>query len=278
MSEQLPDITINPPPVTSLRLVAPAAAIVVGTLALLVFDPRGGPGENYLNIGYLLGTMFGHATLAAAWTAFGPGRFLWRMPLSLIWLGLVAVFVNVHGPGRDLLMFLACTLGPWALLQVPFGLLEFIYGVRLLQPADDPASAQPMQFGIRQFMIFTAIVSVVLGIGRIAVIYLPRFTGAGGDEFIFAFLAIAAFLMTLPLILAALLPRYALPSVLVVLALIGVGTLAELPLLNALGTRGGGPDLFHFIWINVFTVAWILGIAGLLRWSGYRLGSRHKLI
>jgi hypothetical protein len=277
MSQDPPEIPVKPSAEVSnsARLVLPAVLIVCGALLLLIVSPDG-PGEDYLSIGYLLGTMFGHATLAAGWTAFGPGRFLWRMPLSLVWLGLNAFFVSMHGPG--ILLFLACTLGPWLLLQVPLGTLVLLYGLRLQSSAFDNAPARPLQFGIRQFMIFTAIVSVVLAIGRIGVIYLPQLTGAGADEFIFAFLAIAALVMTLPLILAALLPRYALPSVLVVLGLIGGGTLAELPLLNALGARGGGPDLYHFIWINVFTVVWILGIAGLLRWAGYRLGSRHSLV
>jgi hypothetical protein len=136
---------------------------------------------------------------------------------------------------------------------------------------------RPTQFGIRQFMIFTAIVSVILGIGRALFPYLPLLGDARGEWPIFLFLAIASIVMTLPLVLAALLPRYALPSVGGVLILIACATFAELPLLNTLlKNRGGpgGPDIWHFLWINGFTVGWILAMTGLVRWAGYRLQTR----
>jgi hypothetical protein len=161
------------------------------------------------------------------------------------------------------------------LLQFPFWGLVFFYRLSLVQPATKEQPTGPTQFGIRQFMIFTAIVSVLLGIGRIVVSSLPLLGDVGGDWPIFIFLAFAAMVMTLPLVLAALLPRMALPAVLVVLLLMILATFVELPLLKHIGPRGGGPDVFHFVSINAFTALWILLIAMLVRWAGFRLGSRR---
>jgi len=123
-------------------------------------------------------------------------------------------------------------------------------------------------------MIVTAVVAVVLGIGRAIVVWL-----ISSDEFragpilIISFLAIAGIVMTLPLVLAALLPRLAVPASLVVLVLIGLATAAELPLLMALSgpVPGGGTHAGHFYGINGFQCFWVLAVIGALRLGGYGL-------
>ena len=78
--------------------------------------------------------------------------------------------------------------------------------------------------------------------------------------------------MTLPLLLAALLPRHALPATLVMLVLIVLGTATELPLLTTLSSApGGGPHVWHFYGIHGFQCFWVLAVTGVLRWAGYRL-------
>jgi hypothetical protein len=128
------------------------------------------------------------------------------------------------------------------------------------------------QFGIRQLMIITATVAIVLGVSRAVVLAIaPTFDGrVGGEAAIFIFLAAAGILMTLPLIVATLLPRLALPASLVILLLIGLGTAWELPLMRAFQTAPG-PDTWHFVWINAVQAAWILAVAGVVRLGGHRL-------
>ena len=58
-------------------------------------------------------------------------------------------------------------------------------------------------------MIFTGLVGVTLGIGRILVGALSNWFSIDGEGPIFVFLAVAAIVMTLPVLLAALLPRWA---------------------------------------------------------------------
>lgn len=251
---------------------------ILGPLVLVVMNPRG---PAYVALGYLFGTLFGQATFPAAWTAFGPFPLIWRLPLSLCWLGLLgvalAINIGLHDGPEDLMVVIGgCLLGQWALVQLPFWGLAILYGARLRHwnEADRPANPRERQFGIRQLMIFTAIVGVVFGIGRFVVVSLaPRFgDGLGNEAPIFIFLVVAAIGLTLPLLLAMLMPRFAAPAVVLTLVLIGLATAGELPLLNIFHKRAG-PDMFHLIWINGFTAGWILLLALIVRLNGFRLAA-----
>ena len=79
--------------------------------------------------------------------------------------------------------------------------------------------------------------------------------------------------MSLPLLLAALLPRWAWLATGIVLTLIAIGTWYELPLVMQVYSRGGGPNIWHLTFINAFQAAWVLAVVGLLRLCGY--GIRH---
>lgn len=229
-------------------------------------------------LGYVFGTLFAHTTLAAAWMAFGPLPFIWRLPLSLGWLALdgccfaAVIGMNV-GPHEEVVFIVAaCMLGQWVLVQLPLWGLAIGYGSRLchLSQAERLGDPRALQFGIRQLMIVTAIVGVVLGIGRFVAVNLAPHFGMTGEWTIFIFLAVAAIGLTLPLLLAALLPRFAAPAVVLTLVLIGLATAWERPLLDKFNS-GPGPDVFHLIWINAIAAGWILFIALFVRLNGFRL-------
>lgn len=253
--------------------------IVIGSLLMIVIDPNSGA----VIIGYLIGTVFGHATLAAAWTTFGPLPLIVRFPLALLWLtlGVVCIALNVwmHGGPAEIPVTLGiCVLCQYAVLQVPFWIVALGTGVRLRsrEIGGLPTDPREYQFGIRQLMIFTTIVAVVFGLGRLVVsIVGPKLSFAGGPDLpIFIFLVVAAIVVTLPLLLAGLLPRYWWQAVLAVLMFIAVATAIELPMLSALRI-GGGPSFRDLVWINAFTSLWILALVLLARVSGYRLGGRQ---
>ena len=248
-------------------------------LLLAAVNPAGpsGPFERVL-VGYLIGTMFGQATLAAAWTALGPAPLLWRLPLSLGWIAalvLALLFnfqVSNHGPDLGVVLIIgSCLTGQWLLVQAPTWGLAVGYGVRLRHGSDPPESIRELQFGIRQLMILTAIVAVVLGVGRVAIARAISQMGEGDSEraAVFAFLAVAGIVMTLPLLMAVLLPRWAWLATIVVLALIAIGTWYELPLVMMTHSLPGGPDIWHLTFINAFQALWVVVIAGLLRLCGY---------
>jgi hypothetical protein len=252
--------------------------IAVGYLLLLVSN-TGGFFPGHVRLGFLLGTCFGHTTLAAAWTALGPSPLIWRGPLSLLWVTLlvVAIVTTLGGPTFDVATVLGgCLLGQWILVQIPLWGLVWGYGLRLRYRDEAHQTPDPRdrQFGVRQLMIVTAIVGVLLGVGRLAVTNLAAQFGAGlGVEMpAFIFLAVAAIVMTLPLLLAVLLPRLAVLATPVILILIVLATFWELALLRTIH-GGPGPDERHLIWINAFTVAWILTITVVVRLSGYRFGT-----
>jgi len=247
---------------------------------LVLLEPRGPRDE--AKIGFLLGTLFGQTTLAAAWAAFGPLAWYARLPLAGGWLALLwlamALNVSIHngpGPGEFLIVLAACLLGQWLLVQVPLWGLAWAYDLRVAQRLETPltGSQRTLQFGIRQLMTLTAVVASILGAGRAVIPLLAKSfqNWGGGEGVIFAFLAIAAVVMTLPLVMAALLPRVAaVVASLSVLLLIALATSWELPLLQLVSTRTG-PGPLDFIFINAFTAAWILVLIGVVRLGGYSL-------
>jgi len=252
----------------------------IGWLLLALMHPHGPGITEYIALGLMLGSMFAYGALAGAWTALGPMPLVWRLPLSLAWLGLtiIALLLNrtmPRGPPDVFaLVFGGCMLGIWFLVQMPLWGLAVGYGVRVRHREETVAAGKKeSQFGIRQLIIVTAIIGVALGLGRMAVVALaPRFQGFSGEGPVFAFLAIASVLMTVPLILAALLPRRALIATVAALVLIAAATAWELPLLSQVSSlRGGGPDFWHFAFINGFQTFWILAILIAMRVMGYRL-------
>jgi hypothetical protein len=96
---------------------------------LIVAIDSPGPGNDVLEgicFALMFGSLFGHTTVAAAWAAFGPGRLLLRVPLSLLWVALLALAIGVNidihgGPSNTAFMFGVLLLMQWILLQIPFG-------------------------------------------------------------------------------------------------------------------------------------------------------------
>ncbi len=225
-------------------------------------------------IGCSIGTLFGQTTIAAFWTALGPSGLYRRLLFSIIWLTLLvsAVAIGLRLRPESLnVPALGTSLGLlWILIQVPLWLLAFAFGLRLRAGVQSDA-AKP-QFGLRQLMIFILCVAVILGVSR-----LPVAGEVLGFRALLGFLILAApaILISLPLTLAALLPRRAWLAALLVLVLIGLATPAE-SWLSARIFVAGGPDLMHLVWINLFTSAWILAFIAVGRQNGYRLTWSQK--
>lgn len=265
------------------RLYSWASGLIgVACLLLGLFHPSDARGPlDYVVIGLLLGTLFGQTTMAAAWTAFGPGHLLLRLPLAMLWVVvIIAAFAAGLAMHQDaepaFIVGISISLfGQWFLVQIIFWLTIFAWGLRLRQLDDERQDIDPgeRQFGIRELMIFTAIIGVTLGIGRI-VVQSTAGIGVNGEFVIFLFLGVAAVFVTLPLVLAALLPRHALVACGGVLLLSGLVTVLEMPALELLPRRGGGPDFFHFLWINLFTIVWVLLVTAVVRANGYRLARK----
>jgi len=256
-----------------------APFILVNWLLIAVLDPDPGRGlSETISIGFFLGTLFAHAALAAAWTALGPGPLVWRLPLSLVWIFLLAVAIQINlainnGPTGGALVVGGCLFGEWLLLQIPLWTIALAFGAHIRHNTKTQAfDPRERQFGIRQLIIVTTIVAVVFGSGRLIVPQMAEHMAlTKGEGPIFVFLGVAAAILALPLMLAALMRQYALPSVLLVLTLIAIGTASEVPLLRLVGGGGPGPKVQDFVAINFFTVSILLAVLAMVRLNGYSL-------
>ena len=101
-------------------------AIALNWLAIVALHPPAGGNDvlRELCIALIFGSLFGHTTVAAAWAAFGPGRLIWRVPLSLFWVALLATAVGLNviiqgGPPPAVFIYSALILLQWVLLQIP---------------------------------------------------------------------------------------------------------------------------------------------------------------
>ncbi len=267
-----------PAPIIRLHI-AGVVYILLGCVSIALFNPS--QTSEHLVLGLIFGTLFGQTTLAAAWTCFGPVALLWRLPVSIVWVALLlaslAINVGLHGGPSDVVgIMILCLFGQWLLIQIPLWALVGAYGIRFGYHIDtsSPTLARP-QFGIRELMIFTTIVAVVLGIGRVMVTQVALHFQMRGEGPIFIFLAAAAIVMTLPLLLAAMLPRIAPVATVAILCLIALATLWELPLMSSV-VSGPGPDNWHLIWINGFTSAWIVAGIALVRACGYQMTTARR--
>jgi hypothetical protein len=259
--------------------------IAVNGLLVAVVDLDGHDSfPDAIFLGFLFGTLFAHTTLAAAWTAFGPGPLIWRLPCSLIWVALLAVALAINislhrGPSIEAVVVIGlCLLVQWTLLQFPLWGLVIVFGLHLRHMDEARSGFDPRerQFGIRQLIIVTTIVGAALGLGRLVVTRFGQpLSLSSRDAPIFFFLGVAAVALTLPLILAVLMRRLTLLGTLLVLVLIGVMTAWELPLLRALHS-GPGPQTEDFIAINAFTALIVLMVLAAVRMSGYSLTTIQK--
>ena len=131
--------------------------------------------------------------------------------------------------------------------------------------------------GIAGFAV-TAVVGIFLGIGRAIVTLLgDRIDVTDRDIPIFVFLAIAAVVLTFPLVLAALLKHHAVLGIGLILLLTGLITVFELPLLQTVAP-GPGPNVGHFIALNAFAASSVLVVLGIVRWCGYSLDTPSKAV
>lgn len=273
---------ITPSPGLPAGIIGGILAISWLILAFLSPDHFGGPGE-YIVIGLILGTMFGQATLAATWTALGPFHLVYRLPLSLAWLATLGaafafniVFSGPPDTGFAIVLFMAL-FGQWVIVQLPLWGLRLWYGLDLRHVADPPRDGPAKrQFGIRQLMVLTAVVAVLLGSGRLLVMQVAankELFGNVTDILIIAFLAVAGVITTLPLVLGLLLPRWSALATGFALAFLGVFTWLEMDILEVLtgATPGRGPHFGHILSINAFQAGWIVLVLIIWRISGYAL-------
>jgi hypothetical protein len=228
-------------------------------------------------VGYMLGSLFAHATLAAAWVVCGPGPVAWRIPLSLAWTISLPIAVEIHfAPPSGVVEVGGCLLGQWLAVQLALWGLVRGFGLQLRHRDDveEGADVGQLRFGIRHLLLVMLITGVVMGIGRVVVSNISY--SAGEDTVVFAFFAAAAILVTLPLLLAGLMRRLAAPGVVLALLLIAIVTACEPPIRVRL-TSSTAPLISYWVLaINIGSAGLIMASALVVRLNGYCLYTRAR--
>lgn len=237
---------------------------------------------DHLGIGFCLGSLFGHSTLASGWMALGSSGWL-RLALALAWLLAfpLAFFINsiLYG-NRDsgtVILFSTCMI--FLLVSLAAWPMRFWFGLRIRKLSCDQSSHRKTlaarQFGIRDLMIVTTSVAVIIGSGRLMLPYLRKWLVF--DELaIFAFLVVAACVICIPLCFSILSMRKPVLPTLFTLAFAALATYFEMPLLNQVGLPRGGPDWLHLTLINAFSLLPVAIVSVALRYAGYQLSTTKQ--
>ncbi len=234
------------------------------------FSLRGS--DSHVLVGLLLGSTFAYAILASSWTVLGPGTKKLRLPMAGFLLIVFPIVFLFSGDGEILVLIVLSQFLIAAMVQLLVWILWLGFGVRLLKSNVATSAAMDAggvsQYGIRHLMIVTTAVALLLTAGRLLVPF-ARGTSANRDLPIFVFLAFSACIVCVPVLFSVLsLRRCVFPTILV-LGLFVLATVSELSLFTTL--RLQGPDFYHFVWINFFTMLPVLGVAIGLRLADYRL-------
>lgn len=259
-----------------------APLIALAAIGPVVISSVGVPWlPNFIVVGLAYGTLIQHPVLAAAWCAFGPAPVLWRLFLSLLWTCIVSfgivlpLLLDEHIRGSDVLIIVPVSIANWFLVQVPIWGVALLFGLRLRHQGTPVAMSQIQregQFGIRQLMIYTAFVAVLLGLGRLVFPQLlldDRKNGVWILGLVFA----TQILTSLPLIFATLLPRLAIPSVLLSLLLLAAGTGVEIWIAGQMPNWNAPEDAWIVAAINTVGALWTLLTAAVVRGAGYHFGA-----
>jgi hypothetical protein len=238
-------------------------------------------GESQIAGAIVLATICSSTMFAAAWAAVGPGWLIVRLPFSFAWAALVGLsadvallwernsFINLFG------LFASMTSTLWLLAQVPFWSGVLLFDLRLrYQSSNSPAGGgpaknkPPVRFTILRLMLFTALVAVSLGLGRLSMEH-------DDINFLkyFGFLFFSQIVVCVPLIYAALWPRWAVVGISACLLGIALFTAAQ-PSLAKWNEQAlvRVSELSLCIAANLTSIGSILLFATLVRCGGYHFG------
>ena len=228
--------------------------------------------NSHVLIGLLLGSTFAYGILASSWTVLGPGTKKQRLPMAAVLLIVLPIVNLFSGDGDKFFLIVLSQLIVAAMVQLLVWILWLGFGVRLIQSnvatIGTVGPGMVRQYGIRHLMIVTTAVALLLTAGRLLVPFARRYS-SGGDLPIFVFLAFSACIVCVPVLFSVLsLRRCVFPTVFMV-GLSALATVSEVSLFASI--RLQGPDFYHFVWINFFTMLPVLGVAIGLRLADYRL-------
>lgn len=232
--------------------------------------------------GLLMGNLFGTITLVGIWVTFGTatlgGRVGRLVGCCLAIAAAATISAMIGGVPVSRLPPISMLFGVVAIVQcLLVTSLLWILGnasrARLRHLDDLPRSvrATDQQFGIREVLVVTAIIAVLLGAIRLILQLAP---GAASPltqgAIIWGYLVLCNVFIVLPVIVSPLLRRFALTCTLIALVFVGVVTGLEVTALHRI-EKGPDTGWIVFSLANYVQSAWVLLALGVLRYGGYRL-------
>lgn len=259
----------------------------INAALLLLGNPDEAKLTGRLHISFIWGSIVGQVTMAATWVVLGPLRFWQRLLLSVLWtmtvqaVTAVLIFREAPANATDLnaiiTLFGLAIWGQWILVQGPLWLLYVFTGAQLKHPEalTNSSGLRDRQFGIRQVMIFTLLVSVVLAILKsVLTAFAPDADEVPVQELAFLFAATSTVL--LPLVLSSLLVQRRWIAIAFAFFWIAFATAVEIFMAKSLGGNMMDFILQIFGTINAVASLWVILVTSLLHWSGYRLSTPVK--
>jgi hypothetical protein len=231
--------------------------------------------------GIVLGTVFAQITLLAACTALGPHSIFYRVAAGLLGAGYVVVtlggFLFRNTSPNEALAITAAVAAQWFVVQVPLWILRLVTRWRVESPQSAGAAGrlEETQFGIRQLLVWTLLVAILLGLGRIVLIGVGFSPAAAvrSSQFFWIVVLLSAFnsLLAWPLVAAPLAVRRWKRNVVLLPVFVVMITLAEVfSFLWAMGSV----DEEIFWWLNLSQSLIVLAVLLAVRGCGYRLMQR----
>jgi hypothetical protein len=236
------------------------AHVVLNAIAQFVMLTRTQPGDALSDV-FLLYAIFmlgpSQATLLALWVMLGGGKFLWRA-LSTAFGVFLYLWCFQRCFQRADSDWLIITFGNLAVMGVLL-LLARLAGVELTK--DPKAARGPSQFTIRDMLMWTTALAIILG----ALHYLPKlsFIYPSAPETVATFGSFA--LVAAAALHCSLGGRWLLARILGTPFAIGVGAY-----LLAISIRTSF-SMWYFALLLGLMAAWLLGSLLLVRLAGYRL-------
>ena len=225
------------------------------------------------------GIIVGQCCLLSAVAAMGPWRLLPRLMITggLTVGGLLGLAIAERPFGfsaEEAVLMCLFALAFWGLIQIPLWLARLALGVSMIRGEDSTASqATRSQYGIRQLMVLTFGVCLILGIGRWVT---PAKTVEDlnsvsiGDWILFGTMATALSLLAATSIIGTLHVHYWRAGIAVSAASAGLVAIGDYSVSAQLTSLGKGEAVLHSLMI-VSAYLWLLLSVLLVRVAGYRI-------
>ena len=233
-----------------------------------------------LLIGLVIGSSYAQVVASAVWTALGPPRLLARLIAGLVAFGVATLSMFVcalRDAGDDSIAFViaGAMFVQWLLYQAPLWMVRR-RGWRLAWPGAPPgeSSAGELQFGVRQLMIWTAIVAAFLAAARLLVG--DKLRDVDRMEFrqeaaVFFIASLLNSLLVFPIVWGCFVRRRLWLWLLISALWCALMTPLELLLVKYAASGGRINDLEIFVLMNVAQSLAVAGILLAARLAGFRL-------